>query len=61
MYTSYTAYFDEAGRLVGAERTSDTNGFCKGSFKARYGDIPACTPSVTEDLCAGVTRRDDGL
>ena len=61
MYTSATTYFDETGRLVAAERTSDTNGFCKGSFEARYGDIPACTPSVTEDLCAGVARRDDGL
>jgi hypothetical protein len=60
-YTSATAYFDETGRLVAAERTSDTNSFCQGSFGARYGDIPACTPSVTEDLCAGVTRRDDGL
>lgn len=61
LYTSATAYFDETGRLVAAERTSDTNGFCQGSFNARYGDVPPCTPTVTEDMCAGVARRDDGL
>lgn len=60
-YSSATTYFNETGRLVAAERTSDTNSFCQGSFEARYGDIPTCTPAVMEDLCAGVTRRDDGL
>lgn len=60
-YSSATTYFDETGRLVAAERTSDTNSLCQGSFEAHYGDIPTCTPSVTEDLCAGVIRRDDGL
>ncbi len=61
-YTSATSYFNERGVLVGAERTSDTNSYCDGaSTSATYGSVPACERRVTEDLCAGVVRRDDGL
>jgi hypothetical protein len=58
-YAGHTEYFDHAGTLVAADRSSDTNSYCNGkSFGAQYGTRADCTRVVANDLCSGMPRQD---
>jgi len=51
-YGGPTEYFNSDGELIGVRLTSDTNEFCNGdSFSIQYGDVPDCTPEVSEVYC----------
>lgn len=51
-FSSYEAYFDGSGQLVGGATFNDAPAFCNnGSNWGRFGEVQDCKVEVVKDLC----------